>query len=360
MIRMPHAGELHNGKEIDRVIEIHFGPDGDGGIVSDCLFRAEGEWFHQDEAEWIYMGGYNGGGGIRSMGSISDAEAEAIAEKGKAAWEQKTAAQKAKRDAARTGNTLAESSKKEPPRSPELEALLKRNAEAEIYRYEKPVKVSKTVRFDLPKEKAAGNPGDWFTGEVAVSYTYKQSEPHNSLDDLLRSWNSACLFRSPGELWYLTCTWTYEYPYALMIRRVSGDEWKIERAFGKYHGLTKDLGVTAERITESPIPDAAKGRWRVLVSASDDSYEYAYLTVEYADDWIYMDYDGMHTDWPGDRDIRRPWKFSKRIRVRDYRNRQQLVSAAVDFLNECESREKPFRPISENAKRMRLEKELFL
>ena len=95
------VGDNNNGFSgyVDRVIEIGFGLVDESTLVAHCVFRSEGKWYEQDEAEWAEQGHYNGGGGIFPRTGMTEDEAEAYAKKEKAVYEQKRAALRARKSA---------------------------------------------------------------------------------------------------------------------------------------------------------------------------------------------------------------------------------------------------------------------
>ena len=95
------TGDGNNGFSgyVDRVIEIFFGPVDESTLITHCVFRSEGKWYVQHEAEWAEMGHNNGAGGIHPLTGMTDAEAEAYAEKEKAGYKQKIAAFRARKSA---------------------------------------------------------------------------------------------------------------------------------------------------------------------------------------------------------------------------------------------------------------------
>ena len=253
------------------------------------------------------------------------------------------------------------SEKKEAPRSAFLEELLKRNAEAEIYPYEKPR--PHVVRFLLPEAERVENPQDWFEGDVTVLVSNEFRMRPVSYQELVKAWNTICPFRSVGETWALTCRWQYMRPFTAIIRRMSPESPDVLKTFELFRGFTSDLTATACRISDSPVPGAEKGRWIVPVAHDCGSggsiYDSADITVEFLGDWIRMDYDGMHTESPGDRDIRHERHFSKKIPAKHYTGREQLIQAVMLFLHEAEKDDKPLSPMSDAERLALLEEKLF-
>ena len=253
------------------------------------------------------------------------------------------------------------SEKKEAPRSAFLEELLKRNAEAEIYQYEKPR--PHIVRFLLPEAERMDNPQDWFTGDVTVLISNEfRMKPAGYLD-LVKAWSILCPFRSADETWALTCRWQYTRPFTAIVRCTSPESPDVLKTYELFQGFTSDLTATACRISDSPVPGTEKGRWIVPVThglrSVNSVYDSADVTVEFLDDWIRMDYDSVYTESPGDRDIRHERHFSRQIPVKYYTDREHLIRAVMFFLNEAEKDNKPSNPMSDAERLSLLEEKLF-